>query len=416
MMRQKRSAIFMQSCKKADSQMALTTDFDIAIVGAGPVGLALAGWLANMWGARAHRIAIFDAKSVESVSKDPRVLALSDATRLRLNVLGFPAHATPIHHIHVSEQGRFGQVRMKADELNLRALGWTVRYAELVDCLAQALMRKGVQIFRPASVRSANRTTPDGLEVLELDDGTEYTANLRVDAEGGLYGEAGKRDNMVDYQQWALISEVQVQIESRLLQGSNTLAFERFTDQGPLALLPISTNQTLYSLVWCAPRFEVNRRLNLSHDRFAAELREQFGRRIQVQHIGARKSFPLGMNWRESLVQGRRVAIGNAAQILHPVAGQGLNLGLRDAAQLCRLLDPFNVQQESLLSAKLAEFETLRAADRRAVLRITDLMVKGFSNKNPWLGAGRQLALNAVEFAPVLRRQFAELMLFGLAV
>ena len=122
------------------------------------------------------------------------------------------------------------------------------------------------------------------------------------------------------------------------------------------------------------------------------------------------------MNWRESLVQGRRVAIGNAAQILHPVAGQGLNLGLRDAAQLCRLLDPFNVQQESLLSAKLAEFETLRAADRRAVLRITDLMVKGFSNKNPWLGAGRQLALNAVEFAPVLRRQFAELMLFGLAV
>lgn len=392
------------------------TDFDVAIVGAGPVGLAFAGWLANTWGERANRIAIFDAKPLESSAQDPRILALSDATRLRLASLGFPANATPIHHIHVSEQSRFGQVRMKAEELGLRALGWTVRYGDLVNCLSSSLERRGVKIFRPANVKFAHRSETDSLEVLELDDGTEYTVNLRVDAEGGLYGDAGERDQVVDYDQWALVSEVKLTVEPGLLSGSNTLAFERFTSEGPLALLPISADQSVYSLVWCAPLATVKRRLGCSESEFSAELRQQFGRRISVEHIGPRKSFPLGMNWRDKLVQGRRVAIGNAAQILHPVAGQGLNLGLRDAMQLCRSIDPQNVADEHRLALALNEFERSRVADRQVVVKMTDWMVKGFSNHNPLLGAGRQMALNVMEFTPPLRKQFAELMLFGLAV
>jgi 2-octaprenyl-6-methoxyphenol hydroxylase len=396
--------------------MTSHTDFDVAIVGAGPVGLAFAGWLANTWGEHANRIAIFDAKPLEASAQDPRILALSDATRLRLASLGFPADATPIHHIHVSEQSRFGQVRMKADELGLRALGWTVRYGELVNCLSASLERRGVKIFRPANVKYAHRSAVDSLEVLELEDGTEYTVNLRVDAEGGLYGESGERDQVVDYDQWALVSEVTLTVEPGLLDGLNTLAFERFTSEGPLALLPISTDQHKYSLVWCAPLAQVQKRLACSDTEFAAELRQQFGRRVSIEHIGPRKSFPLGMNWRDKLVQGRRVAIGNAAQILHPVAGQGLNLGLRDAVQLCRCIDPSTVAQEHRLSAALDEFEKSRMADRQVVVKMTDWMVKGFSNHNPLLGAGRQMALNVMEFTPPLRKQFAELMLFGLAV
>lgn len=392
------------------------TDFDVAVVGAGPVGLAFAGWLATQWGERANRIAVFDAKPLAAATHDPRVLALSDATRLRLSSLGFPANATPIHHIHVSEQHCFGQVRMRAEDIGLRALGWTVRYGDLVQTLSDALARRGVSVFRPANVKFAHRSARESLEILELDDGTEYTVGMRVDAEGGLYGEAGERDHVVDYGQWALVSEVRAVVEPSMLNDANTLAFERFTNQGPLALLPIAGDQQQYSLVWCASPEEVQRRINMPESEFFAELRMQFGRRVNVLETGPRKSFPLGMNWREKLVQGRRVAIGNAAQILHPVAGQGLNLGLRDAMQLCRAVSPAIVQDEQRLLPALTEFERTRVADRTAVLKMTDWMVKGFSNQNPFLGAGRQAALNVLEFTPPLRKQFAELMLFGLAV
>ncbi|WP_370260920.1 FAD-dependent monooxygenase [Limnobacter sp.] len=396
--------------------MSTHTDFDVAVVGAGPVGLAFAGWLALAWGERAHRIALFDAKPLDHSAQDPRVLALADATRLRLTSLAFPNTATPIHHIHVSEQGSFGQVRMKSEELGLRALGWTVRYGELVNSLAAAVEKRGVQVFRPAQVRFAHRSATDSLEVLELDSGQEYTVNLRVDAEGGLYGEAGERDQVVDYAQWALVSEVSARVEPSLLQGGNTLAFERFTSEGPLALLPISQDQARYSLVWCAPKALVEERMGLPDQALMALLHQQFGRRVRVLELSHRKAFPLGMNWRDKLVQGRRVAIGNAAQILHPVAGQGLNLGLRDAAQLTRCIDPAIVADEHRLCAALDEFERARVVDRRSVVKMTDWMVKGFSNSNPLLGAGRQMALNVMEFTPPLRKQFAELMLFGLAV
>lgn len=396
--------------------MAASTDFDVAIVGAGPVGLAVAGLLANVWGPeRASRIAVFDAKGLDEVQKDPRILALSDATRLRLSTLGFPSQAVPIHHIHVSEKDSFGQVRMSASELGLRALGWTVRYGDLVHCLSESLERRGVSIFRPSEVRFAHRSAHESIEILEMADGTEYSCCLRIDAEGGLYGEAGERDGVVDYNQMALVAEVQVDVDSALLQGQDTLAFERFTPEGPLALLPISSDQRHYSLVWCAPSEITRQRLALHDSEFAALLRARFGRRVQLKQCGHKGAFPLGMNWREKLVQGRRVAIGNAAQILHPVAGQGLNLGLRDAAQLCRALDPALVQDEIQLMVALEEFEQARKPDRQAVIRATDWMVKGFSNQNPLLGAGRQAALNVMEFTPVLRKQFAELMLFGLA-
>lgn len=393
----------------------MKTDFDVAVVGGGPVGLAFAGWLAQMWGDNADRIALFDAKPLEAAERDPRILALSDATRLRLASLGFPANAVPIDRIHVSEQDSFGQVRMNSDELGLRALGWTVRYGELVSCLSAAVERRGVQIFRPANVCLGHRLAHESLEVLEMDDGREFTVNLRVDAEGGLYGEAGERDHVVDYDQWALISEVTCHIDSSLMEGNSTIAFERFTQEGPVALLPISTDGQTYSLVWCAPKSLVEQRLEMQDNEFFAGLNHVFGRRVRLQSAGRRLAFPLGMNWREQIVQGRRVAIGNAAQILHPVAGQGLNLGLRDASSLVRALNPLWIHQEHRVQDALRRFESARNMDRKGVVRTTDLMVRGFSNGNPVIGAGRQAALNFMEFAPLVRKQFAQAMLFGLA-
>lgn len=395
--------------------MSTPMDFDVAVVGAGPVGLAFAGWLAQAWGEQAHRIAVFDAKSLKDTQQDPRILALSDATRIRLSSLAFPTQANPIHHIHVSEQGRFGQVRMRAQEMDARALGWTVRYGQLIDCLEQAVAARGVHIFRGTPVAWGHRSAQDSLEILELADGREIQTLLRVDAEGGLYGEAGDRDRVVDYNQWAIVSEVEAHVDSALLEGQNTLAFERFTPEGPVALLPLSTDQTRYSLVWCASKALTDQRLALDDRTFFEQLRKQFGRRVNVLSSTDRKCFPLGMNWREHLVQGRRVAIGNAAQILHPVAGQGLNLGLRDAAALCRLLNAEVLSSEAQLAEQLTAYEASRSADRNAVVRMTDLMVRGFSNTHPLVGAGRQTAINIMEYAPLLRKQFADFMMFGLS-
>ena len=255
----------------------------------------------------------------------------------------------------------------------------------------------------------------DDLEMLELDDDREFVAHLRVDAEGGLYGESGERDHVVDYQQWALVAEVDVTVDSSVLPEGQTLAFERFTHEGPAALLPIDIAQKRYSLVWCAPKSVTDKRIALKEETFFRELRQVFGRRVRVQSVGPRLAFPLGMNWRDRLVQGRRVAIGNAAQILHPVAGQGLNLGLRDAATLVRSLDPVWIDQADRIQNALREFEDSRRIDRQGVVKATDLRVKGFSNTNPVVGLGRQAVLNVMEFTPLVRKQFAQAMLFGLA-
>lgn len=394
--------------------MTQQPDFDIAIVGAGPVGLACAGWLAQRWEGQANRIAVFDAKPLEATAHDPRVLALSEATRLRLAPLGFPAKATPIHHIHVSEQHRFGQVRMKAEDMHLPALGWTVRYGELTHALSAFLTHSGVHMFRPVGVQTQTISTADGFETIKLSDGRQFSAHLRIDAEGGLYGAVEPRDHQVDFKQWALVAEVQAKVESRLLSHRSTLAFERFTEHGPLALLPIAPDQQQYALVWCASPDEINRRLALSEAAFLSELNTQFGRRVQVQAVKARQSFPVGMAWRDQLVQGHRVVVGNAAQILHPVAGQGLNLGLRDALQLCRRLLPETFNTPSALEHALSDYSQSRTIDRMAALKTTQWMVNGFSTHNPVLAWGRQLALNMMEYTPMVRHQFAGLMLFGL--
>jgi 2-octaprenyl-6-methoxyphenol hydroxylase len=372
---------------------------DIAIVGAGPVGMALAALLAKR-GVAAGRIALVDGKSLGQAIADPRSIALSYGSRLLLEeVVAWPLPATPIHQIHVSRRGRFGRSMMDRDEHKLPALGYVTRYGELVSALAAACERAGIETIRPARV---NGITEDGNGVvLELDDGRELKAALAVQAEGGVFGQQEQRALQRDYQQSAIIARVAVgtPIPHR--------AYERFTDEGPLALLPQDGADGLqYALVWCVHQNKAADLLALDDAAFLARLGDVFGGRLgRFTRASSRAAYPLGLN-AEPRATGRTVAIGNAAQTLHPVAGQGLNLGLRDAAVLARLL------AQDASPSQLLAFSAARQADRKTIVGLTDAMARVFADTGP-AQALLGLSLGVLDAVSPARLLLAELMMFG---
>ena len=227
--------------------MSAVTDFDVAICGAGPAGMALAALLARR-GMAPSRIALIDGKSLGQAITDPRSIALSYGSRLLLDEVGaWPLPSTPIHQIHVSRRGRFGRSMLDRDDHTLPALGYVTRYGELASALAAACERAGVTIIRPARVSGIDEHD-DGV-TLQLDDGRALGAALAVQAEGGVFGQQQPRALQRDYRQSAVIARVgaSAPIAHR--------AYERFTDEGPLALLPQEGADGLqYALVWCVGR------------------------------------------------------------------------------------------------------------------------------------------------------------------
>ena len=371
----------------------------IAIVGAGPVGMALAALLARR-GVAADRIALVDGKSLGQAITDPRSIALSYGSRLLLEEIGaWPLPATPIHQIHISRRGRFGRSMMDRDEHKLPALGYVTRYGELVSALAAACERAGIETIRPARVNGI--AEDDNGVVLDLDDGRELTAALAVQAEGGVFGQQEQRALQRDYQQSAIIARVAVStpIAHR--------AYERFTDEGPLALLPQDGADGLqYALVWCVHQDKAAGLLALDDAAFLARLGDVFGGRLgRFTRASSRAAYPLGLN-AEPRATGRTVAIGNAAQTLHPVAGQGLNLGLRDAAVLARLL------AQDASPAQLLAFSAARQADRKITVGLTDAMARVFADTGP-AQALLGLSLGVLDAVSPARLLLAELMMFG---
>jgi 2-octaprenyl-6-methoxyphenol hydroxylase len=379
---------------------AAANDFDAAICGAGPVGMALAALLVRR-GADAGRIALIDARSLGQAITDPRSIALSYGSRMLLEEIGaWPLPATPIHQIHVSRRGQFGRSLMDRAEHRLPALGYVTRYGELVSALAAACERAGVATLRPLRV--------DGIDehahgvALRLDDGRELHAALAVQAEGGVFGRQQQEQGLRrDYGQSALVARIAAStpIAHR--------AFERFTDEGPLALLPQDGADGLqYALVWCVRPERAAALLALDEAAFLARLGEAFGGRLgRFTRASGRAAFPLVLN-AEARATSRTVAIGNAAQTLHPVAGQGFNLGLRDAAVLARLLAS-GATPEQLLA-----FGALRQADRSTTVGLTDAMARVFAGTGPaqpLLG----LSLGVLDAVAPARMLLAELMMFG---
>lgn len=376
---------------------------DIAICGAGPVGMALAALLVKR-GVDPARLVLIDGKTLAQAGNDPRSIALSYGSRQILEEIGaWPLAATAIHQIHVSRRGRFGRSLIDRADHQLPALGYVARYGDLAALLGAACQRLGVNMLRPARLLDSRERQDDVLLDVAFDGdggggaGRRIGAALLVQAEGGVFGQQRDKALQRDYRQTALIAQV------RCSAPVAHRAYERFTDEGPLALLPQGEE---YSLVWCVRPETAQRLLALGDAAFLAQLGEAFGNRLgSFTAATPRAAYALGLN-AEAAAARRSVAIGNAAQTLHPVAGQGLNLGLRDAAVLARLL------ARGASPDMLAEFAALRRQDRTLTVRLTDTMARIFAADTPLQGLlGASLA--AIDMAGPARHLLAELMMFG---
>ncbi len=383
-----------------------TSAFDIAICGAGPVGLALAGLLVKR-GMASARIALIDARPLEQARTDPRSIALSYGTSQILQSVGaWPIDTSAISQIHVSRRGHFGRTLIDCGDYHLPALGYVTRYGVLVDALSAANDVNGITTMRPVTVGSMNEME-DQVE-LQLDADRSITARIVVQAEGGVFGKQPAKVQSRDYRQTAIVAQVGV---SAPLPHR---AFERFTAEGPLALLPqvghaTDGATTQYALVWCMRPDTAQDLMGLSDAAFLAVLETAFGSRVgHFLHLSQRSTYPLGLN-ADPAATGRTVAIGNAAQMLHPVAGQGLNLGMRDATILARLL------AREPAPAMLQRFLQERQSDRSTTIRLTDVMARVFASAPD--GAVSQtllgLSLGLVDAIAPARRILAEQMMFG---
>ena len=352
-----------------------------------------------------YSVALVDAYSFgaqQQPSYDDRSIALSYGSSLIYQGMGvwenLRSGVTAIKQIHVSDKGHLGATRLSAAQEKLPALGYLVESRVLGHYLYQALENSSIELISPATVTSIT-TLPDALEVtLEKADKTEQIrCQLLVAADGTRSRVRELIGGTVDiepYQQTAIVANVTPQ------KPHENQAFERFTANGPIALLPLTENRC--SLVWTHRPEDVDNTLQLSDDAFLQALQQAFGYRLgRFVKTGKRSAFPLALNKAKSLTATRTVLIGNAAQTLHPVAGQGLNLGLRDIAQLVELLATREYTPGS--GDMLKTYENCRQPDRNTVIKYTDSLVKLFSNDSHWLGHARAGGLMLVDRVPVLR-------------
>jgi len=392
------------------------TRVDIAVIGAGPAGLALALHAARVL-PHAH-ISLFDRRdAAQDVSGDPRTLALSlGSVQLLQRLQAWPADAAqPILEVHVSQlpptllsAGPLGlpEVRIRAAEEGVPMLGAVLRYGQLVAPLQQAWMDDARQApqrlhSRFGSAVAALKPLPDGVE---LDAGIAERFDLAVVAEGGVFAQQARKALAHDYGQTAWVGTATLQ------GGKPGLAVERFTRHGPLALLPLPNpaGEQHAALVWCV-RSDDDPVRGLDGAQRQAVLNtllpEVAGR---ISGLSPLKDFALGLNAERTLVDGRSVRIGNAAQTLHPVAGQGLNLGLRDAFELVQVL-----RHGDTIDAALKRVEWARAADRWSMIAATDFLARSFTWQLPGLAAARGLGLAALQAAGPLKSLLARQMMFG---
>lgn len=372
-----------------------------AICGAGPVGQALA-LLLHQAGIAAQDIVLFDAKTHEQASQDARSIALSYGSDQLLSKLSArPEKTTAITEIHVSRRGHFGRSFIRSSDYHLAALGYVARYGDIITPLERVLREASIITHRPVQVSSINEC--EQCAEIRLHDGQRYTADIVIQAEGGTFVDQEQRAQHHDYQQTAVIAHIKV--ERPIAQR----AFERFSEQGPIALLPEGDG---YSLVWCMRPSEVAPLLDLNDAAFLSALQKAFGDRLgNFSHVGSRFAFPLGLNAQAQASQ-HIVRIGNAAQTLHPVAGQGLNLGLRDAYVLAQCLSRYAVSNSA---TALQEFLALRKTDRQTTIKLTDTMAKIFaSGQDGSLMQGLLgMSLCAVDLLPPVKKLLAEQMMFG---
>ncbi|OYU98051.1 MAG: 2-octaprenyl-6-methoxyphenyl hydroxylase [Burkholderiales bacterium PBB5] len=394
------------------------TRWRLAVVGAGPAGLALALLAARRL--PQADITLFDARPAEQdVSGDPRTLALAEGSVQLLRRLGaWPADAAqPILEVRVSQApptlnlgDRSATVVLRAADEGLPQLGAVLRYGALVTRLQQAWQT--AQAAAPQRLHSrfgapVAAIKPLGEAGVEVDAGIAEAFDLAVVAEGGVFADQARKAVAHDYGQTAWVGTV------TLADAVPGLAVERFTREGPVALLPLppaADGQARAALVWCVTTagdeiatLDAAQRIAVLNQRLPAGV----GR---ITGLSPLKSFALGLNAERTLVDGRTVRIGNAAQTLHPVAGQGLNLGLRDAATLVQALREAGPGD---LPALLRRLEWARGPDRWAMIAATDFLARSFTWRWPGLPALRGLGLAALNALPPAKHALARQMMFG---
>jgi 2-octaprenyl-6-methoxyphenol hydroxylase len=389
--------------------------YDVAIVGGGMVGATLGVALAPL----NLRVAIIEAvphTAAAQPSFDERTTALSNGSRRILETLGvwpaLGALATPIRKIHVSEQGRFGFARIDAAEQNLAAMGYVIANRDLGQSLWSRLAGPGLSVYCPAAVSqvSANEQSVT-LEIAQQGAKSTIDAKLVVAADGALSAVRsafGVDAEVRDYEQTAVITTVLPQ------RFHDNVAYERFTPNGPLALLPLDGGRC--TLVLTLPKDAAQAAMAWSDQEFLDEVQRRFGFRLgRFLKVGRRIPYPLSLTRAERTSSGRCVIIGNAAQGLHPVAGMGFNLGLRDAASLAELIAERagNEDADPGSPALLAEYDAWRAADRGGVIAFTDGLVRLFANPLSSVRRLRNLGLLAFDLLPPAKAALSRLSTGG---
>jgi 2-octaprenyl-6-methoxyphenol hydroxylase len=379
-----------------------STQCEVAIVGGGMVGASLALALAGT----GREVVLIEAQAPDSgthTSFDERTTALSNGARRIFATLevweAIAAQAAAIRRIHVSDAGHFGFARLDAAEHDLAAFGYTVGNRHLGAVLWQALQRRGgVQLWNPAQVLAVALAADGATLTVQGPAGERpLRARLVVAADGAdsmVKRAAGIPSEATPYDQVALVTNVRCDC------SAGATAYERFTHSGPLALLPRGDGG--YALIWTLPPTLLPGLLDCSEAEFCRRLQQRFGWRAgRFVQVGRRASYPLELV-RARASNGPRVAlIGNAAQALHPVAAQGFNLGLRDAATLAELIAGADDPGDAGL---LAEFARRRVADRSGMIAFTDRLVRLFTDRRLPIALARDLGLLLFDLAPPAKR------------
>jgi 2-octaprenyl-6-methoxyphenol hydroxylase len=377
---------------------------DILIQGGGPVGLGCASCILQKF--PEAKIVLLDRNPVNDddlANADSRGIALSHGSKLLLETIhAWPKESAQIHRVHVSQAGRFGRAFMTREELNQDALGHIIRYRDIHITLRQAL--RAIQAKSPHFVWQ---------HVGKQSEEASIDAKCIAHAEGGLFKKQDWVESGRDYGQSALIGLVEVE------NATPHQAWERFTAEGPLAVLPSHYGSNILNLVWCGSPESSQHRLQLTDADFLNELQKEFGSRIgRFLKIQDRRLYELGLNYRKDITNGKEVWIGNAAQTLHPVAGQGLNLGLRDAFLLAeKLVGVFSgsIEEQSPVNVvnALQSYAQSRKFDRTSTIGLTDFMARVFTSNLAPVVMARGLALSALQWLPPVKTALARQMMFG---
>jgi 2-octaprenyl-6-methoxyphenol hydroxylase len=380
----------------------------VIIVGGGPVGATLALTLQH----KGIVVTMLEARAKGAAYHDQRALALSYGSRAILEKLGvwakLDAQATAINTIHISQRGSFGRSLLKAQDHDLPALGYVLSYGALTQALDDALANfKAVNVIYEAEATHIEPATEAATVTFNYHSiSQQLSSSLLVLADGGrsLGDIPGILRETKMYGHDALVTKVKCELPH------GNIAYERFTPMGPVALLP---NGEDFSLVWTGKEAEVAEVMALDDAEFLSQLHQHFGDRVgRFLSVGKRLTFPLKLSYLNPVTAPHLVVIGNAAQTMHPVAGQGFNVGLRDAYELAQQIAstmPEAWGQDAMMRA----YQQGRKTDTKRGLMFTDFLVNLFSNDIAGVSGLRGMSLGMLDLLKPVKSRLVRKMSFG---